>query len=202
MPTSLGAGRSSGSASPPPPARGPRLTSGDCPSTRPRAQRSIAREDPHSTSAGRPALSRRGRFPVAKAWIGLEHVVLGKRPESAAQQSSMGGHMGAKTTARNVALVGASGAGKTTLLESMLFVAGAIGRKGSVADGTTVGDSSAEARAPTDEHRGQRCAPRRPWARLHRSRLPGLGRVRPGRVRAPCSAATPPWSWSSRCSSA
>ena len=55
--------------------------------------------------------------------------------------------MGAKTTARNVALVGASGAGKTTLLESMLFVAGAIGRKGSVADGTTIGDSSAEARA-------------------------------------------------------
>ena len=55
--------------------------------------------------------------------------------------------MGAKTTARNVALVGASGSGKTTLLESMLFVAGAIGRKGSVADGTTVGDASAEARA-------------------------------------------------------
>ena len=55
--------------------------------------------------------------------------------------------MGAKTTARNVALVGASGAGKTTLLESMLFVAGAIGRKGSVADGTTVGDGSAEARS-------------------------------------------------------
>ena len=55
--------------------------------------------------------------------------------------------MAAKTTARNVALVGPSGAGKTTLLESMLFAAGAIGRKGSVAEGTTVGDSSAEARA-------------------------------------------------------
>ena len=55
--------------------------------------------------------------------------------------------MGVKTTARNVALVGASGSGKTTLLESILFVGGAIGRKGSVADGTTVGDSSAEARA-------------------------------------------------------
>ena len=55
--------------------------------------------------------------------------------------------MGAKTTARNVALVGANGAGKTTLLESMLFVSGAIGRKGSVSDGTTVGDASAEARA-------------------------------------------------------
>ncbi|MGE3294296.1 MAG: elongation factor G [Geminicoccaceae bacterium] len=55
--------------------------------------------------------------------------------------------MGVKTTARNVALVGASGSGKTTLLESILFVGGAIGRKGSVAEGTTVGDSSAEARA-------------------------------------------------------
>ena len=55
--------------------------------------------------------------------------------------------MGAKATARNVALIGASGAGKTTLLESLLFVAGAIGRKGSVTDGTTVGDGSAEARS-------------------------------------------------------
>ncbi len=55
--------------------------------------------------------------------------------------------MGANTTARNVALVGASGAGKTTLLESMLFVSGAIGRKGGVGDGTTVADASAEARA-------------------------------------------------------
>jgi elongation factor G len=55
--------------------------------------------------------------------------------------------MVASTTARNVALVGPSGSGKTTLLESMLFVSGAIGRKGTVADGTTVGDGSAEARA-------------------------------------------------------
>ena len=55
--------------------------------------------------------------------------------------------MGARAIARNVALVGSSGSGKTTLLESMLFVAGAIGRKGSVADGSTVGDSSAEARS-------------------------------------------------------
>jgi elongation factor G len=55
--------------------------------------------------------------------------------------------MGSRTTTRNVALIGPNGAGKTTLLESMLFVAGAVGRKGSVADGSTVGDSSAEARA-------------------------------------------------------
>jgi elongation factor G len=47
---------------------------------------------------------------------------------------------------RNVALVGPNGSGKTTLLESLLFVSGAIGRKGRVADRNTVGDSSAEAR--------------------------------------------------------
>lgn len=55
--------------------------------------------------------------------------------------------MTARTTTRNIALLGPGGSGKTTLLESMLFVSGAIGRKGSVADGTTVGDSSPEARA-------------------------------------------------------
>ena len=54
--------------------------------------------------------------------------------------------MGDTATTRNVALVGPNGAGKTTLLESMLFVAGAITRKGKVNDGTTVGDASAEAR--------------------------------------------------------
>ena len=41
---------------------------------------------------------------------------------------------------RNVALVGPAGSGKTTLLESLLNAAGAISRRGSVADGTTVGD--------------------------------------------------------------
>jgi elongation factor G len=48
---------------------------------------------------------------------------------------------------RNVAIVGPSLSGKTTLLESMLFVSGAIGRKGTVKDGNTVGDSAPEARA-------------------------------------------------------
>ncbi len=48
---------------------------------------------------------------------------------------------------RAVALVGPYGSGKTTLLESILAVTGAIGRKGSVPQRNTVGDSSPEARA-------------------------------------------------------
>ena len=64
---------------------------------------------------------------------------------------------------RTVAIVGASLSGKTTLLESLLNAAGAIGRKGTVKEGNTVGDSSAEARdrqastevsAATIEHGG------------------------------------------------
>jgi len=47
---------------------------------------------------------------------------------------------------RNVAIVGPYLSGKTTLLESLLFVTGAITRKGSAKDGNTVGDSAAEAR--------------------------------------------------------
>ena len=47
---------------------------------------------------------------------------------------------------RNVAIVGPYSSGKTTLLESLLFVTGAIGRKGSIKEGNTVGDSATEAR--------------------------------------------------------
>jgi elongation factor G len=54
--------------------------------------------------------------------------------------------MAAGETVRNVALVGANGSGKTTLLESLLFVSGAIGRKGKIGEGNMVGDSSSEAR--------------------------------------------------------
>ncbi len=48
---------------------------------------------------------------------------------------------------RSIALVGPYLSGKTTLLESILFATGAIGRKGIVTDGNTVGDASPEARA-------------------------------------------------------
>ncbi len=47
---------------------------------------------------------------------------------------------------RNVAIVGPYSSGKTTLLESILYVTGAINRKGSIKDKNTVGDSSQEAR--------------------------------------------------------
>lgn len=46
----------------------------------------------------------------------------------------------ASADARNVVLVGPAGSGKTTLLESLLAAAGAIARRGSVAEGSTVGD--------------------------------------------------------------
>ena len=48
---------------------------------------------------------------------------------------------------RCAALVGPYLSGKTTLLESILFICGAIGRRGSVGEGNTVGDASPEARA-------------------------------------------------------
>jgi elongation factor G len=48
---------------------------------------------------------------------------------------------------RCAALVGPHGSGKTTLLESMLAACGAIPRKGTIKDGTTVGDASPAARA-------------------------------------------------------
>ncbi|MDT9597699.1 elongation factor G [Sphingosinicella rhizophila] len=48
---------------------------------------------------------------------------------------------------RAVALIGPGGAGKTSLAEALLFAAGATDRQGSVDAGTTIGDSSPEARA-------------------------------------------------------
>lgn len=54
---------------------------------------------------------------------------------------------GKAATVRAVALSGPCGAGKTSLLESMLHAAERIQRKGSVSQGTSVGDASEEARA-------------------------------------------------------
>ena len=54
-----------------------------------------------------------------------------------------------KVGPRLVALVGTYLSGKTTLLETILAATGAIERKGTVKQGNTVGDSSAEARAHT-----------------------------------------------------
>jgi elongation factor G len=47
---------------------------------------------------------------------------------------------------RNVAIVGPYSSGKTTLLESLLCLTKTITRKGSIKEGNTVGDSSAEAK--------------------------------------------------------
>jgi len=51
------------------------------------------------------------------------------------------------TGPRCIALVGPFQSGKTTLLEAILARTGAISRQGSVADGSSVGDASREARA-------------------------------------------------------
>src|ERR1700722_11777168 len=61
---------------------------------------------------------------------------------------------GASGTTRAIALVGPPGSGKTSLLEAMLFASEAIGRQGDVAAGSSVGDSSPEAR-----QRGQSVEP-------------------------------------------
>jgi elongation factor G len=48
---------------------------------------------------------------------------------------------------RTIALVGPGGSGKTSLAEALLYAAGAVDRQGSVDAGTSVGDSSPEARS-------------------------------------------------------
>ncbi len=51
------------------------------------------------------------------------------------------------TSFRNIAIIGPYSSGKTTLLEGLLYVSGAITRRGSVRTKNTVGDACAEARA-------------------------------------------------------
>ncbi|MFD2184552.1 elongation factor G [Rhodoplanes azumiensis] len=58
----------------------------------------------------------------------------------------MGDNGGGPTGPRCIAIVGPFQSGKTTLLEAILARTGAIGRQGSVDQGTTVGDASKEAR--------------------------------------------------------
>lgn len=53
----------------------------------------------------------------------------------------------APSAPRCAAIVGPYSSGKTTLLESLLFVTGAINKKGNSKDHTLVGDSAPEARA-------------------------------------------------------
>ena len=52
-----------------------------------------------------------------------------------------------QSTPRVAVIVGPYLSGKTSLMESLLFVAGALPRKGSIKEGNTVGDASLEAKA-------------------------------------------------------
>ncbi|MEQ1640791.1 MAG: GTP-binding protein, partial [Novosphingobium sp.] len=61
--------------------------------------------------------------------------------------STLNGTMSGRAATRAVALVGPAGTGKTSLAEAMLYASGTITRQGSVETGSSVGDSSAEARA-------------------------------------------------------
>ena len=54
---------------------------------------------------------------------------------------------GATNGTRLIALVGPAGAGKTSLAEAFLFASGTTDRQGSTANGSSIGDSSAEARS-------------------------------------------------------
>jgi elongation factor G len=55
-------------------------------------------------------------------------------------------HGGETKGTRVIALVGPAGAGKTSLAEALLYASGTTDRQGSVAGGSSIGDSSAEAR--------------------------------------------------------
>src|SRR5207253_11133700 len=67
-----------------------------------------------------------------------------RAPVTARRESRMAGQPSKGT--RVIALVGPAGAGKTSLAEAMLFAAGATDRLGSTASGSSICDSSPEAR--------------------------------------------------------
>ncbi len=117
---------------------------------------------------------------------------------------------------RCVALVGPYLSGKTTLLEALLFASGTTSRRGSVRDGSSVGDHAAEARArqmsteistslmrptsatPADDRRlpGLSGAPRRGAAgdagrRCRRRGVRARGRARDHGERAPALPVAP-----------
>ncbi|PKR55089.1 elongation factor G [Thalassospira marina] len=64
---------------------------------------------------------------------------------SATSQSGLSGH--SAQPPRCAALVGPYSSGKSSLLESMLAFSGALHRKGSIREGTTIADSNTEARS-------------------------------------------------------
>ncbi|WP_018183652.1 elongation factor G [Kaistia granuli] len=61
--------------------------------------------------------------------------------------SRNGGGVGRSAGPKAIALIGPFGSGKTTLMEAILARTGAIHKQGTVGDGSSVGDSAAEARA-------------------------------------------------------
>jgi elongation factor G len=64
-----------------------------------------------------------------------------------AKGTSNGNRMARAAATRAIALVGPAGTGKTSLAEALLFASGAINRQGTVEAGTSIGDTSPEARA-------------------------------------------------------
>src|SRR4029077_14959251 len=75
--------------------------------------------------------------------IGVADPIKGRAPN---EEAAMGQDVRSPRGPRCIALVGPFQSGKTTLLEAIMARTGAIPRAGSVDSGTSVGDSSAEAR--------------------------------------------------------
>src|SRR6266852_6944304 len=71
----------------------------------------------------------------------------GRRRSLLAAASRVEWRISMPSAPRCVALVGPYLSGKTTLLEALLFASGTTSRRGSVRDGSSVGDHAAEARA-------------------------------------------------------